>query len=93
MLYRESLHVHADMTLTGCKVKVKVTGVVNFRTLAKPCMHAGGNDLPVLYGFAVILVLERPFVKRFALCYRTVVLSVLSLQAICDVGDVLWPNG
>jgi len=27
----------------------------------------------------------QPFVKRFALCYRTVVLSV------CDVG-VLWPN-
>jgi len=32
----------------------------------------------------------RPFLKRFALCYRTVIcLSVLSL---CDVG-VLWPNG
>jgi len=28
----------------------------------------------------------RPFVKRFALCYRTVVLSV------CDV-RALWPNG
>jgi len=28
----------------------------------------------------------RPFVKRFALCYRTVVCPV------CDVG-VLWPNG
>jgi len=33
-------------------------------------------------------VFGRPFVKRFALCYRTVVLSVL----FCDVG-VLWPNG
>ena len=29
------------------------------------------------------------FVKRFALCYRTVVLSCLS---VCNVG-VLWPNG
>jgi len=28
----------------------------------------------------------RPFVKQFALCYRTVVCSV------CDVG-LLWPNG
>jgi len=34
-------------------------------------------------------VLGRAFVKRFALCYRTVVLSVLSVP---DVG-VLWPNG
>jgi len=34
-------------------------------------------------------VLGRAFVKRFALCYRTVVLSVLSVS---DVG-VLWPNG
>ena len=31
-------------------------------------------------------VFERPFVKRFALCYRSVVLSV------CDV-RALWPNG
>jgi len=30
--------------------------------------------------------------KRFALCYRTVVLSVLSVLCVCDVG-VLWPNG
>jgi len=35
------------------------------------------------------LLVGRPFVKPFALCYRTVVVSVLS---VCDVG-VLWPNG
>jgi len=34
------------------------------------------------------LVFGRPFVKRFALCYRTVVCTVLS---VCKVG-VLWPN-
>ena len=33
-----------------------------------------------------LAVFGPPFVKRFALCYQTVVLSV------CDVG-VLWPNG
>jgi len=46
--------VHADMTLTGSKVKVKVTGVLNFRKLAKPCMHAGAttvSPLPGLSGF------------------------------------------
>ena len=37
----------------------------------------------------LIVVFGRPFVKRFALCYQTVVLFLLS---ICDVG-VLWPNG
>jgi len=31
------------------------------------------------------------FVKRFALSYRTVVLSILSCLSVYDVG-VLWPN-
>ena len=35
------------------------------------------------------LIFGRPFVKRFALCYRTVVCLVCP---VCDVG-VLWPNG
>jgi len=35
------------------------------------------------------MVFRWPFVKRFALCYRTVVCPVLSL---CDV-RALWPNG
>jgi len=47
-----------------------------------------------------IMIFGRPFVKRFALCYRTVFLSVcpvlscpvLSCLSVCDVG-VLWPNG
>jgi len=39
----------------------------------------------------------RPFVKRFVLCYRSVVclsvcLSVLSVCPVCDV-RALWPNG
>jgi len=37
-----------------------------------------------------MLFFGRPFVKRFALCYRTVVLSVLS--CVYDVG-ALWLNG
>ena len=38
-------------------------------------------------------VVGRPFVQWFALCYRTVVLSVcLSVCLVCDVG-VLLPNG
>ena len=35
------------------------------------------------------VVFRRPFVKQFALCHPTVVLSVCP---VCDVG-VLWPNG
>jgi len=34
----------------------------------------------------------RPFVKRFALCYQTVVFPVLSVCLVCDV-RVLWLNG
>jgi len=35
-------------------------------------------------------VFGRPYIKRFALCYRP--LSVLSCLSVCDVG-VLWPKG
>jgi len=38
------------------------------------------------------LVFGLSFVKRFALCYRTVVLSVCPVLSVCNVG-VLWPNG
>jgi len=38
----------------------------------------------------VLLVLMRPFVKRFARCYRTVVCPVC--LSVCNVG-VLCPNG
>jgi len=40
-----------------------------------------------------VCVFGQPFVKRFALCYQTVVcLSVCHVCPVCDVG-VLWPNG
>jgi len=35
-------------------------------------------------------IIGQPFVKRFALCYRSVV--CLSIWPVCDV-SVLWPNG
>jgi len=38
----------------------------------------------------IAIVSVRLFVKRFALCYQTVV--CLSVCPVCDVG-VLWPNG
>jgi len=58
-----------------------------------------------LLGFLIITLLQitfesirarifgRPFIKRFARCYRSVVcLSVLSVLSVSNVG-VLWPNG
>jgi len=42
-----------------------------------------------VYLISYFYFIGRPFAKRFALCYRTVVCPVLS---VCDVG-VLWPNG
>jgi len=44
--------MHADMTLIRSKVKVKVTGLFNFRQLAKPCMLAAMTAAP-LRGFLV----------------------------------------
>ena len=43
---------YVDMTLTRSKVKVKVTGLLNFRQLAKLCMLAAMTAAP-LRGFLV----------------------------------------
>jgi len=39
--------VHADVTVTRSKAKVKVTGVLNFRQLAKSCMLAAMTVSPL----------------------------------------------
>jgi len=44
--------VYVDMTLTRFKVKVKVTGLLNFQQLAKLCMLAAMTAAP-LRGFLV----------------------------------------
>ena len=38
--------VYVDLTLTRSKVNVKVTGLLNFRQLAKPCMLAAMTAAP-----------------------------------------------
>ena len=41
----------------------------------------------------ICVIFGRPFVKRFALCYQTVVcLVVCPVLSVCNVG-VLWPSG
>jgi len=47
--------VYVDVTLTRSKVKVKVTGLLNFRQLTKPCMLAAMTAAP-LRGFLVELL-------------------------------------
>jgi len=49
--------VYVDVTLTRSKVKVKVTGLLNVRQLAKPCMLAAMTAAP-LRGFLVVVVLR-----------------------------------
>ena len=44
------------MTFTRSKVKVKVTGLLNFRQLAKPCMLAAMTAAP-LRGFLVMMMM------------------------------------
>jgi len=43
---------YVNVTLTRSKVKVKVTGLLNFRQLPKPCMQAAMTAAP-LRGFLV----------------------------------------
>jgi len=47
--------VHADMTLTRSKVNIKVSGLLNFRKLAKPCMLAAMTVSPLagLSGYGI----------------------------------------
>ena len=49
--------------------------------------HPANTTLCICLGLASV-VFGRPFVKRYALCYWTIVLSC----PVCDVGG-LWPNG
>jgi len=67
------------MTLTRSKVKVKVTGLLNFRQLAKPCMLAAMTAAP-LRGF---LVSERELTATgpSVLCLSSVTF-VRSTQAV-----------
>jgi len=44
--------VYVDVTLARSKVEVKVTGLLNFRQLPKPCMLAAMTAAP-LRGFLV----------------------------------------
>jgi len=51
--------------------------------MTMPCMASVVYTVGYIFG--------RPFVKRFALCYRSVVcVSVCPVLSVCDVG-VLWP--
>ena len=40
---------------------------------------------------SLLAIFARLFVKRFSLCYRTIVLSVCLLLSVCDI-CVFWPN-
>jgi len=50
--------VHADVTLTRSKVKVKVTGLLNFRQIAMPCMLAAMTVSPLAGLSRILLLLE-----------------------------------
>jgi len=53
--------------------------------------HVWDDKLVYVFEFyAAIMLVGRPFVKRFAVCYGTVVCPVC--LSVCNVG-ILWPNG
>jgi len=71
---RPTCTVYVDLTLTRSKVKVKVTGLLNFRELAKPCMLAAMTAAP-LRGFLVVYVYY--FVSDYIL-YACVLCSIVT---------------
>jgi len=50
--------VYVGMTLTRSKVKVNLTGLLNFRQLAKQCMLAAMTAAP-LRGFLVLVLVTK----------------------------------
>ena len=52
--------VYVGMTLTPSKVKVSLSGLLNFRQLAKPCMLAAMTAAP-LRGFLVLKTYDQQF--------------------------------
>jgi len=70
--------VYVDVTLTRSKVKVKVTGILNFRQLAKPCMLMAMTAAP----FQGFLVSERNAVVRPSVVCLS---SVCRLSVVCNV--------
>ena len=60
--------VYVDVTQTRSKINVKVTGLLNFRQLAKPCMLPAMTAAP-LRGFLVVYVL---CVSLYIACMRIV---------------------
>jgi len=69
------------------KLNVNTIAHIDFRRLLSTW-----DSLPINF-IDARQIFGRPWVKRFALCYQTVVSPVLSVcLAMCTVG-VLWPNG
>ena len=68
------------MSLTRSKVKVKITGLLNFRQLAKPCMHAGGDDRSPLAGLSGLVCVRITFVVNVIIVYPMVSRTQLKLQ-------------
>ena len=69
---------YVDMTLTRSKVKVKVTGLLNFRQLAKPCMQAAMTAAP-LRGFLVLFydlyIIQQKCIKLHVHVYNNAVVK------------------
>ena len=69
--------VYADVTLT--RSKIKVTGLLNFRQLAKPCMLAAMTAAP-LRGFLVLIV----FVWSNKMLPLRIFICVINYCEYCD---------
>ena len=70
-------------------VRLDIAGYCVRHSMTTRQFHRQSSSVINCHTF-LFYVFRRPFVKRLALCYRTVVLSLSC--PVCDVG-ALWPNG
>ena len=76
---------YVDMTLTRSKIKVKVTGLLNFRQLAKPCMLAAMTAAP-LWGFLVLHNWFSAFIiVASSHCFALTLVLIMSSFQICSM--------
>ena len=90
--YPKLLHTYVHSVSVESSAQITVQFVHSELTATGHTSISNSFDGSVCF-YLLSLVFGRLLVKRFALCYRTIVcLSVLSGPSVCDVG-VLWPNG
>jgi len=75
--------LYADITLIRSKGKVKVTGLLDFRKLQKPCMHAGSDP-----GLSGLSLQSSKFAQSLIICSNLYSICIWLNIKICYTVDL-----